>query len=59
MMVVCARSFRVGCLSMLPNLFPVIVLGGLLGGLWEQTDSDLLLVPAMVQLGLMRYPRRR
>ena len=42
MMVLCVRSFRVGCLSMLPNLFPVIVLGGLLGGLWEQTDSDLL-----------------
>ena len=42
MMVLGLRSFRVGCLSMLPNLFPVIVLGGLLGGLWEQTDSDLL-----------------
>ena len=42
MMVVCVRSLWVGCLSMLPNLFPVIVLGGLLGGMCEQTDSDLL-----------------
>ena len=61
MMVLCVRSFRVGCLSMLPNLFPVIRVFGTLFPvcLIAAVVADLLLVPAMVQLGFMRYVKSR
>lgn len=34
------RSWRVGLAAMPPNLFPLLVLAGCLGALWERVDSD-------------------
>lgn len=44
MMMLCLRSRRVGLLSMIPNLLPLIVLGGYVGGVWDVVDSDTILV---------------
>ena len=44
MMIFCLRSLRVGLLSMIPNLLPLIVLGGYVGLLWKQVDSDTILI---------------
>jgi predicted RND superfamily exporter protein len=44
MMVLCLRSWRVGVGSMIPNVLPLMVLGGYVGGLWDQVDSDVMLV---------------
>lgn len=44
MMMLCLRSWRVGLLSMIPNLLPLAVLGGYVGGFWEVVDSDTILV---------------
>lgn len=43
-MAIGLRSLLVGMLSMIPNLFPLLFLGGLLGWTQEQSDSDLLIV---------------
>ncbi len=51
MMVICLRSLRVGLLSMIPNLLPLIVLGGYVGGVWDQADSDTILV-AVFAIGI-------
>ncbi|MGE0712687.1 MAG: RND family transporter [Planctomycetota bacterium] len=40
LMAIGVRSLRVGVTSMLPNLFPLIVLAGLLGALFKSVDSD-------------------
>lgn len=40
LMAIGLRSLRVGLVSMPPNLFPLLVLAGLLGALWEKVDSD-------------------
>lgn len=44
MMVLCLRSWRVGLLSMIPNLLPLLALGGYVGGVWDVVDSDTILV---------------
>ena len=57
------RSFRVGLMSMIPNLLPVLVLAGWMGGCFEHVDSDVVLVMVMaIGIGvddtihfLMRY----
>ena len=45
------RSLRVGLVSMLPNLLPLMVLGGYLGLCWDYVDSDILTV-AMIGIGI-------
>ncbi len=47
LMIVAFRSFRVGILSMIPNLFPLIVLVGYVGLFWDQVDSDIMMVVVM------------
>lgn len=44
MMVIGLRSIRVGLLSMIPNLLPLLVLGGYVGLAWDQVDSDTILI---------------
>ncbi|MHC4600631.1 MAG: efflux RND transporter permease subunit [Planctomycetota bacterium] len=34
------RSLRVGLVSLIPNLLPVLVVGGYVGLFWDQVDSD-------------------
>ncbi len=51
MMIICLRSLRVGLLSMIPNLLPLVVLGGYVGGIWDQVDSDTILV-AVFAIGI-------
>ena len=51
MMVLGLRSLRVGLCSMVPNLLPLLALGGLLGFTWDTVDSDLLGV-AMIAVGI-------
>lgn len=44
MMVVALRSLGAGLWSMIPNLFPLVVLVGWLGGVWSTADSDVFVV---------------
>ena len=50
-MIIALRSLRLGLLSMLPNLFPVICLGGWVGVAWEQMDSDVVIM-AILAIGI-------
>lgn len=43
-MAVGLRSMGIGLISMIPNLFPLLFLGGLLGLTQDQSDSDFLLI---------------
>lgn len=45
------RSVRVGVVSMLPNILPLLAVGGYCGLFWEQVDSDTLIV-AMIAIGI-------
>jgi predicted RND superfamily exporter protein len=47
MMMFALRSIRAGLWSMIPNVFPLIVLGGYLGGTWDYVDSDSLILAIM------------
>ena len=51
MMIWVVRSVRVGLWAMLPNLLPLLVLGGYVGGLWATVDSDVFAV-AMLAIGI-------
>ncbi|MCO4763253.1 MAG: MMPL family transporter [Myxococcales bacterium] len=51
MMIWVVRSLRVGLWAMLPNLLPLLVLGGYVGGLWATVDSDVFAV-AMLAIGI-------
>ncbi len=51
LMMLGLRSVRVGAWSMVPNLLPIIALGGLLGLVYDQVDSDVLMV-ALIGLGI-------
>lgn len=51
LMVIGLRSFRVGALSMIPNALPLLWLGGFVGLLWDQVDSDTLSL-AMIAIGI-------
>jgi len=50
-MIVGFRSLRVGLFSIIPNLFPLLVLGGCLGFIYDAVDSDTLAV-ALVAIGI-------
>ncbi len=51
MMMFVARSVRVGLWSMLPNMLPLLTLGGYVGLAWDPVDSDTLAV-AMLAIGI-------
>lgn len=51
MMVLVCRSLRLGLWSMVPNLYPLLVLGGWVGLAWDTADSDTFAV-AMLAVGI-------
>lgn len=51
LMIMALRSLRVGILSMIPNVFPLLILGGYVGWFWGTVDSDTILV-AMIAIGI-------
>lgn len=51
MMVLGLRSVRNGVVSMLPNLLPLMAVGGVAGLIWDKVDSDIALV-AMMAIGI-------
>lgn len=51
MMIIGLRSLRNGVVSMLPNLLPLLAVGGIASLIWEKVDSDLALV-AMIAIGI-------
>ncbi len=51
MMMVSLRRVGAGLVSMIPNVLPLMVLGGYLGLAWPTVDSDTLLV-AMIAIGM-------
>ena len=51
MMIIGLRSISVGLWSMIPNVFPLLVLGGYLGIFWDQVDSDIMAI-AMIAIGI-------
>ncbi len=51
MMMLGMRSWRVGLLSMLPNLLPPLAVAGLAGMLWTHVDIDVLVV-AVIAIGV-------
>ena len=51
MMIIALRSVKIGLLSMIPNLLPLFLIGGLFGLCYDQTDSDALVL-AMLAIGI-------
>ncbi|MCP4686597.1 MAG: MMPL family transporter [Desulfobacterales bacterium] len=51
LMIIWLRSIRVGLWSMIPNMLPLLALGGLLGWTWDKVDSDTLHV-AIIAIGI-------
>lgn len=51
MMILGLHSVKAGLWSMIPNILPLIVLGGYLGLFWDQVDSDVLGL-AMIAIGI-------
>jgi len=51
MMMIGLRSVRAGLWSMIPNAFPLLVLGGWVGLFWDTVDSDTLAV-GMIAIGI-------
>jgi predicted RND superfamily exporter protein len=51
MMIVGLRSLRVGLLSMIPNLLPLLAMGGYLGATLDRVDSDAMGL-AMIAIGI-------
>jgi len=51
MMCISLRSVRAGLWSMLPNMLPLLLLGGTIGLLQDETDSDTLIM-AMLAIGI-------
>ena len=45
------RSLRAGLWSMVPNVLPLLALGGWIGWMWEAADTDTLII-AMIALGI-------
>lgn len=50
-MVGALRSVRAGLWSMLPNMLPLLVLGGWVGLAWDKVDSDTFVI-AMLAIGI-------
>lgn len=44
-------SVRVGLVSMIPNVLPLLALGGLVGLMWDRVDTDTLII-AMIAIGI-------
>ncbi|MFT5685489.1 MAG: putative RND superfamily exporter protein, partial [Myxococcota bacterium] len=51
MMMLGLRSVRNGLLSLLPNVLPMLAVGGMAGLLWDRVDSDTI-IPAMIAIGI-------
>ena len=51
MMMLGLRSLRNGLLSLLPNVLPMLAVGGVAGLMWDQVDSDTA-IPAMIAIGI-------
>ena len=51
LMVVGLRSLRLGIVSMVPNLLPLVWLGGVLGTFWSVVDTDTAVI-AMLAIGI-------
>ena len=51
LMIIAFRSLRAGLWSMIPNVLPLLVLGGYVGLAWEFTDSDTFMI-AMLAIGM-------
>jgi hypothetical protein len=51
MMIFAFRSLRDGVLTMIPNIYPVLILGGTLSFLYSPVDSDVLVL-AMLAIGI-------
>ena len=51
MMILGLRSIPVGLWSMIPNVIPLLALGGYVGLIWDQVDSDTLVI-AMIAIGI-------
>ena len=50
-MIIWMKSVRIGLWSMLPNLLPILVLGGYLGLFYDEIDSDTITI-AMIAIGI-------
>lgn len=44
LMAIGLRSVRIGLMSMIPNVIPLVVLGGLWGAFYESIDSDVFII---------------
>ena len=51
LMIIWMKSVKIGLWSMIPNLLPILALGGYLGLFWDEVDSDTLAV-AMIAIGI-------
>ena len=51
MMMLALRSIQAGLWSMIPNILPLLVLGGYIGRLWDYVDSDTLMI-AIIAIGI-------
>ncbi|MCP4107961.1 MAG: MMPL family transporter [Desulfobacteraceae bacterium] len=51
LMIIWMRSLLVGSWSMIPNILPLLALGGYVGWFWDTVDSDTLIV-AMIAIGI-------
>jgi len=51
LMIIWMKSVRIGLWSMLPNLLPILVLGGYLGLFYDEVDSDTITI-AMIAIGI-------
>jgi predicted RND superfamily exporter protein len=51
LMMIWMGSLRIGLVSMIPNLIPILALGGLIGLLWKQADSDIIAI-AIIAIGI-------
>ncbi|MBM4355490.1 MAG: hypothetical protein FJ109_17160, partial [Deltaproteobacteria bacterium] len=51
MMMLTVSSWRAGLVSMVPNMLPLLVLGGYVGFFWYPVDSDTLAI-AMMAIGI-------
>jgi predicted RND superfamily exporter protein len=51
MMMIALKSVRGGLWSMLPNMIPLLFLGGYVGWFWDFVDSDMIMV-AIIAIGI-------
>lgn len=51
LMIIAMRSVRVGLISMIPNVLPLLVLLGYLGLFWDVVDTDTLVI-LMIAIGI-------